>query len=614
MNDRHPLRIIHTESSLGWGGQEIRILTEAEGMRARGHVLEIWAAPGSNILPEAQKRGLTARVLPIARKTVRGILALRRALRDARPDVINTHSSTDAWLIALARLTLRDAPPVVRTRHISAPVPKNAATRWLYMHATRHVVTTGERLRETLIRSNGYRRDRITSIPTGIDIARFCAGDKDNVRRELLLDTRFRYVGIVATLRSWKGHLHLLDALSLLSNENDGVRLLIVGDGPMRSVLEARAAELKLAGHVVFAGRQDAPERWLQAMDVFCLPSYANEGVPQALLQAMATTLPVVTTPVGSITEVVEHEKNGLLVKSKDPAELAAAIKRLLCDPALSARLAEAAAVEVRQRFRFDTMLDRMERLFYEVVGLHARRRRGIRAHIARWGRSARKHSRELFLPRGYVRLGTRYGGWWLNRRILGSNPLLIDCGLGRDISFPIAFLAKFGGKVVGIDPNPHSLAYCRAHCPQNMEIWDNAFWTRAGSEVNFYLPRLQEQLPVGADGVSGSLVGTHSYVKGGETRLVKTTSLEDVLKKTGYRECDVLKLDIEGGEYELIIHLCETGEIKKVKQLLVEFHHRITHHDIDETKRMIACLEHHGFQLAHTEDRNFIFRRCDIG
>ena len=614
MNDRRPLRIIHTESSLGWGGQEIRILTEAEGMRARGHVLEIWAAPGSNILPEAQKRGLTTRALPIARKTVHGVLALRRALCESRPDVINTHSSTDAWLVALARLTLRDAPPVVRTRHISAPVPKNTPTHWLYMHATRHVVTTGERLRETLIRDNGFRPQRITSVPTGIDLARFRPGDKLAARRALGLDPGLRYIGIVATLRSWKGHLYLLDAFADLRKDHADLRLLIVGDGPMRSVLEARITALGLGADVRMAGRQDEPVRWFQALDVFCLPSYANEGVPQALLQAMACGLAIVTTPVGAIPEAVVDGRDAILVAPRDATALAQGLRRAVGDQKLAARLGASAMSEVTSRFALDGTVKRMEHILADLVEHHRRRRRGARAQLRRWRASLSRRWRETRLPRGYRRLGTRYGGWWLDAAALSREPLLIDCGLGRDISFPSEFITRFSGRVIGIDPNPDSLAYCRAHQPPGMELWDRAFWTRAGENLTFHLPRPQEDLPLGADGISGSLLDSHGYVAGGRRISVTTTSLEDVLATVGRKECDVLKLDVEGAEYPLLDALCANGGIARVRQLLVEFHHGATHYTPRDTEARVEQVKRCGFDLVHVESRNYIFRRRELG
>src|SRR3954466_8742360 len=85
--------------------------------------------------------------------------------------------------------------------------------------------------------------------------------------------------------------------------------------------------------------------------------------------------------------------------------------------------------------------------------------------------RSLRRRWREWRLPRGYRRLGTRYGGWWLYGPAGGADPRLVDCGVGRDISFPVAFLERFGGRVIGVDPNPAAIEYCNAHRPSGMEV-----------------------------------------------------------------------------------------------------------------------------------------------
>lgn len=589
------------------------MLTEVEAFIRRGHRVEIWAAPGSNILEEATRRRIPQRALPIAYRGIGAVRAMRRALVQTRPDVVNTHSSTDAWLVAIARLLLRRPPPMVRTRHISAPVSRDAATRWLYDHATRHVVTTGERLREQLLRDLRLRPGRVTSVPTGVDGTRFQPGDKVVARRALGLETDGRFIGVVATLRSWKGHLDLIDAFARLSATDPALKLLIVGDGPMRDPLIARVEQHGLATRVVFAGRQAEPERWLQAMDIFCLASYANEGVPQAVVQAMLTGLPIVTTPVGSIAEAVTDGSTGLLVPPRDVAALADALARLLADAALAQRLGAAARGDAERRFGVETMTGRMETIFRGVVEADRRRPRGLRARVQRFQKSIGRHWREWRLPTSYVRLGTRYGGWWIDSRALTPTPFLIDCGLGRDISFPTAFLARFRGRVIGIDPSPTSVEYCRAHRPDDMEVWSNAFWTRAGETLTFHLPRAEAQLPLGADGISGSLDGTHAYAGGGVLQ-VATTALDDVLTRTGRAECDVLKLDIEGAEYEVLSDLCARGALTRVRQLLVEFHHGATHHTVADTEVTVARVQQAGFTLMHVEGRNYIFRRADLG
>lgn len=360
------VHIVHTESSCGWGGQEIRVLEEAAGMLARGHRVTLLCPREARIHAEAAARGVPAVALPIARKGLAGLRAMRGWLAHEPCDVLNSHSSTDSWLAALALVRLRPRPALVRTRHISAAIPDNLATRWLYQSATRRIVTTGERLREQLIGDNRFRPESIVSVPTGIDLARFAPGDRAQAKARLGLDPAEACIGIVATLRSWKGHRYLVDAFAALPQK--GARLLVVGDGPGWDKLKQQVARLGLEARVLMPGNQNDVTPWLQALDVFALPSYANEGVPQALMQAMAVGVPVVSTAVGSIDELVQHEETGLMVPPQDAGALGAAIERLLAQPALGLRLAQAARERVRSRCSRERMLDRMEAVFGEAI------------------------------------------------------------------------------------------------------------------------------------------------------------------------------------------------------------------------------------------------------
>ncbi|MBF0341230.1 MAG: glycosyltransferase family 4 protein [Magnetococcales bacterium] len=369
-----PLSILHTESSLGWGGQEIRILTEAQGMIKRGIRVGLLCPEEATIFQEAQKRGIPVSAVPIARKNLTGLSALRTRLKLENPDLIITHSSTDSWLTAIATRLLPHPPPLIRLRHISAAVPVNPANRWLYGSACRLVITTGEGIRERLIRVNRIPAAQVRSIPTGIDLERFTPGDRNAARSALGLPFSIPVIGIVATLRSWKGHHDLIDAFAGLAHPE--ALLVIVGDGPRQEFLENRIAALRLPPHRVrMTGRQEDVPLWLQAMDLFVLPSVANEGVPQALIQAMASGLAVISTPVGGIPEMIEHDVSGWLTPPGEVSALQIALATLLKDPARRQRLGSAALEVARKRCGTEIMLDRMEEAVRDALAQHRRKR-----------------------------------------------------------------------------------------------------------------------------------------------------------------------------------------------------------------------------------------------
>jgi glycosyltransferase involved in cell wall biosynthesis len=221
-----------------------------------------------------------------------------------------------------------------------------------------------------MIEENGFPAERITSVVTGVDLARLRpARPGSAVRAELGIPASARVAGTVSTLRSWKGHLDLLEALAELRPH--GVWGLIIGDGPYGGVIRERVAALGLEDLVRMPGqREDVPD-CLAAMDVFAFPSLAHEGVPQAVLQAMALRCPVVASAVGGLPEVVRPGETGLLVPSRDPVALAGAIQEVLQDRGAAMARAEAALELVRTGYTRDAMLDAMERVYGMLCPRH---------------------------------------------------------------------------------------------------------------------------------------------------------------------------------------------------------------------------------------------------
>jgi len=359
------LRILHTEASLGWGGQEIRILTEARQCASRGYDVRLICDRDSDIFRAAPGFGLEATIIPLKRKSIKALNAMRSVFTAWQPDIVNTHSSIDHWLAAVARMGLSRSPVLVRTRHISAPVSRNLPTRWLYNKGCECVMTTSKAMVQELTSDGFLSPDHVVAIPTGIDTDQFSPGDRAAARDRIGVPQDAFVFGSVATLRSWKGHGFLLDAFAKLEGGN--TFLLLVGDGPQEANLKEHIALLGIKDRVHMAGRQDEVVPYFRAMDTFVLPSTRNEGVPQALLQAMACGVPSVASHIGGVPELVQGLGGVAEVAHEDVDGLAKAMSQMMEAPC-----GETARGALRQRivagYAIDDMTDRVITVFEQVL------------------------------------------------------------------------------------------------------------------------------------------------------------------------------------------------------------------------------------------------------
>jgi glycosyltransferase involved in cell wall biosynthesis len=356
--------VLHTESSPGLGGQEIRTLAEARWTAARGWRVILACQPGGRLLERAREAGIEA--MPLAMRgpwDARALLALLRLIRREGVSVVHAHSSVDAWLGGMAARAAR--VPVVRTRHVSIPIRRgwNPVYTWL----ADRVITSGEAVRRLVIEA-GAQPDRVVAIPAGVNLDEFpFRARSEAVAKELGLSRPV--IGSVAMFRGSKGHLHLLDAFVMVRRQHPGARLLLVGEGIRRAWVEGLARARGLAEAVVFTGfRSDVPAL-LGAMDCFVLASTRTEGVPQSLLQAFAAGVPVVASAVGGVPEVVLDGETGLLAEAQSGESLARAILAVLADPPGAERRAMAARRLVEARFSHHAAVSRLLEVYDSVLG-----------------------------------------------------------------------------------------------------------------------------------------------------------------------------------------------------------------------------------------------------
>ncbi|MFN3476912.1 MAG: glycosyltransferase family 4 protein [Candidatus Methylomirabilales bacterium] len=363
------LTILHTESSIGWGGQEIRILTEALHLKARGHHVIIGCLHKSQLYERALRAGLPVIPIPFKRAiSPQAVWHVYRILRREKVEILNTHSSVDSWVASFAARMA--GIPIVRTRHLSVPLRRNPVSRLVYSYLCDRIITTGEVIRGLLIRELRLDPLKVIAIPTGVDLDRFDLRKVrgEGVRADLGLEASIPLVGMVAVLRSWKGHRLFLEAAPLIQKMIPQVRFLIVGDGPQRANIQRWIEAMGLTGVVIMAGhREDIPEVFA-ALDVVVSASTQAEGVPQTILQALAMERSVVATEVGGVPEVIRDGETGLLIPPGDHWALAGGVVRLLKDKETALGLGRRGRRLVEQQYGLETMLDRLEVFYQELL------------------------------------------------------------------------------------------------------------------------------------------------------------------------------------------------------------------------------------------------------
>jgi glycosyltransferase involved in cell wall biosynthesis len=356
-------RIVHSEASTGWGGQERRIMAELEGFKRRGHDVWLLAPQHSSIFQRAKVAGISVEPIDFTRwKFPFGVLKVVRWINRIRPHIVNPHSSRDGWLVGLAARIAR-VPFVVRTRHFDVPVSSKQMSGFVYSKLADHVLTTSPKVTEHFRELFRLPESRVSTLSTGIDTKLFSqTGAKAEFIPDLA-DDSVPLIGMVSIIRLAKGHETLLQAAAQLRAEGFKARYVIVGEGPYADVIRAKMKALQLESLFTFVGQRDDVPAILRSLSILVIPSL-HEGIPQTALQALATKTPVVASNVGGIPSVIRDGETGRLVPPGDPAALALAIKSTLQDTAATQRMCKDGRILVEKEHSLEGMLDKLEALY----------------------------------------------------------------------------------------------------------------------------------------------------------------------------------------------------------------------------------------------------------
>lgn len=372
-----PLRILQLTNSLNFGGLERLVVDLCLHCDRSQFSPEIACLQREgNLAAEARAAGIPVHLLGgsggrLAAYT--SFLRLRRLLRERQIDVLHTHNTGPLLDALLARLTQLRAPRVVHTDHARAHWPDRRIYMVLERWAAREfggMVAVSEEAREQLVRHERIPRESIQVIDNGIDVARFAAPSRPTAEwlAELGLDHFSQRVGVVAMLREQKNLDQLLEAVPAILRQHPGTGFLLAGGGPLEGALREQARALGIDENVRFLGRRPDVVDVLHALDIYILPS-RSEGLPLALLEAMAARRCIVATRVGAMPQALADGHCGRLIPPGQPAEIARAVVELLADASAREGLAQRALARVEQHYSIATMLARYQALYLQRAG-----------------------------------------------------------------------------------------------------------------------------------------------------------------------------------------------------------------------------------------------------
>jgi len=361
------MNILHTESSKGWGGQEIRILREAEGLRDRGHDVTLAVVAGGGLVAKARQKGFLVYEVPMCKSaTLKTLVQLQRIIKDKSIDIINTHSSWDSWIGGIAaRLTGRK---IVSTRHLSTHIKGGVNSRLLYNGLADFVVTTSSCIIPSIHAQSKLPQDKIRCIATGVDPSLIKAESSEIERfRKMFVKDDEILVGTVCFVRSWKGIQDLMKAAKIVKEHNPKIKWVVVGGGYYKEYMGGLDT-LGIKDTLTFTGHLDSPYAAIAALDIFLLLSTAHEGISQASLQAAFLKKPLITTDVGGLPEVCLQDLTGIVVPSFSPEKVAEAVVKLANDGALREEMGQKGKELVESRFTLKHTLDQMEEVYLTLL------------------------------------------------------------------------------------------------------------------------------------------------------------------------------------------------------------------------------------------------------
>lgn len=374
-------KILHIVGDSKFGGGSVIILSLSHMAKQHGWDVDILSTDDV-YCQVIQENGLRAITLPVIwrdcclTRDILGLFRLIYFLRTSSYSIVHTHTSKGGFIGRLAA-KVAGIPIIVHTAHgfafhefsSIATLQFYAALERMAAHWCDKIITVSNFHREWALKLKIAPPEKIVAIQNGISADRLkVTCPFHQVRAELGVSSEETLIVTFGRLAPQKGLEYLIRSLPYVINQaSNRVKVILVGEGPLRTYLEALALSTGVSSHVRFIGFRKDIADILNAADIVVLPSL-REGLSVALLEAMAMAKPIVTTAIGSNKEVIEHGKTGLLVPPRDPCAIAQAIISLLSNRNLRMRLGAASKETFKAKFTEDKMLKQTWEAYSQLI------------------------------------------------------------------------------------------------------------------------------------------------------------------------------------------------------------------------------------------------------
>lgn len=372
------LRILYVTNRLDVGGIETNLLLLTAELTSRGHSVAVAAGPGS-LSGDIQAAGAELVPLRARFRQPQSVLSdaseIRTFTKSFGPDVVHVLSASAALVVAVSRRGTHRGPPVIASPMGLRLSPDEASwvvllRAWLTTLGAKRVIAVSVAIDSTLRQLHIDSARVVRGLVVGIDLPNLGTAEVSRAlaREQLGVGPDEKLVMTIGTLKPSKSHEMFVEAASRLVDEGTDARFVIIGEGPLRSVLEAEIIRRSLTERVVLAGERHPAAEYLWAADVCVRPGVLEGFVGITVLEAQARAVPVVAFETEDVKAAIENGVSGLLVPPGDIEALSRAVRHLLDDPQFADKIGHSGRNSVEERFGLPAVVDRLERIYLDVI------------------------------------------------------------------------------------------------------------------------------------------------------------------------------------------------------------------------------------------------------